>query len=143
MEVERADAETRRSHARTDARFAQREGADLLDVPQPEQAGIASLPGATYVPFTDDETAEIARITRELVAAVAAARDALDRLPWASAPERDAAVSRIVAELPALVRTADSQVRVLPGLGYTPTDDEVRAGIERHAAERQLPKGGA
>lgn len=47
-------------------------------------------------PFTDEERAEIARITRELRAAITAASDALDRLPWASDAERNAAVAEIV-----------------------------------------------
>jgi len=51
---------------------------------------------APVEPFTDDECAEIKRITADLRVAIDAARDALDRLPWTSDAERNAAVAKIV-----------------------------------------------
>ena len=106
------------------------------DMEAGERDGYAGTDPPEVVPFTDAERAEVARITRELVAAVAAARDALDRLPWASAVERDAAVSRIIAKLPALVReTPHAAERQLP---RTPVADSYHQSAEEQAAWREI-----
>jgi len=68
--------------------------ASCPDCPAP---GVVSYAAA----FTDAERAELERITTDLHAAIAAARDALDRLPWASAADQHAAVSQIAATIPA------------------------------------------